>query len=240
MAAYARVMRSLPMSAVLASWLDACRAGDAGPDELAEAVRGDDPRHLVSGLGEGGTLDLHELPAWLDGPVSLALPVPGDPLGLGGPPELNAAALDAGEAVVASGVGLVPTLDARTVVWQAYRAERVPWVDERETAVGLRTALTEVTRRLVDLDVASWQPEIPDLLMNLRHRPRLPLPPGYDARRVETVDRAVLCLDIVQLAREGHGGALSSYEMEQRSSALADLDRAARQALVGACSDRSG
>ena len=92
----------------------------------------------------------------------------------------------------------------------------MPWVDERETAIELRTTLAEVTRRLVDLDVASWQPEIPDLLMNLRHRPPLPLPPGYDARRVETVERAVLCLEIVELARAGEGGAVSAYEMDQR------------------------
>ena len=96
-----------------------------------------------------------------------------------------------------------------------------------------------MTRRLVDLDVAAWQPEIPDLLLNLRHRPPLPLPPGYDARRVETAERAVLCLDIVDLARAGDGGAVSAYEMEQRRAALDDLDRAARRALVGACSSRA-
>jgi hypothetical protein len=87
--------------------------------------------------------------------------------------------------------------------------------------------------------VAAWQPEIPDLLMNLRNRPPLPLPPGYDARRIETVERAVLCLEIVQLARAGDGGAVSSYEMDQRRAALGELDRAARRALVGACSGRA-
>jgi hypothetical protein len=230
---------SLPVSAVLATWLDACRRGDAGPDDLAAVVRGDDPRHLVSGLGEGGVVELDELPARLDGPISLALPAPGDPVGLGGPPALNLAAMDAGQAVVVGGVGLVPVEDARTIVWTAQPAARVPWVDERETAIELRTALSEVTMRLVDLDVASWQPEIPDLLMNLRKRPRLPLPPGYDARRVETVERAVLCLDIVDLATSGDGGAVSSYEMDQRRAALGDLHRAARRALVGACSGRS-
>jgi hypothetical protein len=230
---------ALPVAAVLAIWLDAFRAGDVGPDDLAEAVRGDDPRHLVSGLGGAGSHDLHEAPARLDGPVALALPVPGDLLGLGGPPAFNAAATDAGQAVVVGAVGLVPIEDARTVVWHAFPADPVPWVDERETAIELRTTLAEVTRRLVDLDVASWQPDIPDLLMNLRHRPALPVPPGYDARRVETLERASLCLDIVALARAGEGGAVSSYEMDQRRAALGDLDRAARRAVVGACSGRT-
>jgi hypothetical protein len=231
---------SLPVAAVLATWLDASRAGDVGPDDLADAVRGDDPRHLVTGLGDDTTLELHELPAALDGPISLALPVPGDPVGLGGPDPFNLAAIDAGQAVVVGSVGLVPTEDARTIVWTAFPADRVPWVDERETAIELRTTLAEVTRRLVDLEVASWQPEIPDLLMNLRHRPRLPLPPGFDVRRVDTLERALLCLEVVALARSGEGGAVSSYEMEQRRAALGDLDRAARRAVVGACSGRSG
>jgi hypothetical protein len=231
---------ALPVAAVLATWLDAFRAGNVGPDDFADAVRGDDPRHLVDGLVEDQVLELHELPALLDGPISLALPVPGDLLGLGGPSELNVAALDAGQAVVVGKTGLVPLEDARTVVWTAFGAEPVPWVDERETAIELRTTLADVTRRLVDLDVASWQPDIPDLLMNLRHRPPLPLPRGTEPRRIETLDRALLCLEIVSLAREGEGGALSSYEMQQRASALGDLDRAARRAVVGACSGRAG
>jgi hypothetical protein len=230
---------SLPVSALLATWLDAVRAGLAGPDELADAVRGDDPHHLVTGLPERGVLELHELPAALAGPISLALPAPGDLVGLGGPAAFNIAATDAGEAVVAGHVGLVPEVDARTVVWRAHHANRVPWVDERETAAGLKVVLADVTRRLVDLDVAAWQPDIPDLLLNLRHRAPLPLPPGYDARRVETTERAVLCLDIVELAREGHGGAVSAYEIDRRRVALDDLDRASRRALVGACSART-
>jgi hypothetical protein len=232
-------MSSLPVSAVLATWLDAVRAGLAGPDDLSDAVRGDDPRHLVTGLPERDVLELHELPAALAGPISLALPAPGDLVGLGGPASLNVAATDAGEAVVAGHVGLVPEADARTVVWRAHRADRVPWVDQRETAAELKMALADVTRRLVELDVAAWQPDIPDLLLDLRHRAPLPLPPGYDPLRLETAERAVLCLDIVELARAGDGGAVSAYEMDRRRVALDDLDRAARRALVGACSART-
>ena len=232
-------MSSLPVSAVLATWLDAARAGHVRPEDLADAVRGDDPRHLVTGLPERDVLELHELPEVVTGRISLALPAPGDLVGLAGPPSFNLAAMDAGEAVVAGDIGLVPEVDARTVVWRAHPVNRVPWVDERETAVELKLALADVTRRLVDLDVAAWQPDIPDLLLNLRHRRPLPLPPGYDARRVETAERAVLCLDILELARSGEGGAVTAYEMDRRRAALDDLGRATRRALVGACSSRS-
>ncbi len=235
-------MSSLPVSVLLAAWLGAVRDGHTGPDDLAGAVRGGDPRHLVVGLPDRDVVELHELPAalWGPGPAQLsitpALPVPGDPVGLGGPAPFNHAAIEAGEAVVVGNFGLVPELDARTVLWRAHPAEPPPWVDERETASELRIVLSDVTGRLVDLDVAAWQPDIPDLLLNLRHRPPLPLPPGYDARRIETVERAVLCLDIVELARSGEGGAVSAYQMGLRETALAELDRAARRALVGACS----
>jgi hypothetical protein len=138
--------------------------------------------------------------------------------------------------VLAGGFGLVPEVDARTVVWRAHAAEPAPWVDERDTALELRAVLGEVTRRLVEMDVASWQPEIPDLLLNLSHRRPLGLPPGTTPRRVESIERAVLCLEIVGLARQEEGGAVSAHEVRQRREALADLDRAARRALVGACS----
>jgi hypothetical protein len=229
---------SLPVSAVLSTWLDAACAGRVTPEQLADVVRGDDPRHLVTGLPERDVLELNELPEVVTGRVSLALPVPGDVVGLGGPPAFNVAATDAGEAVVTGSFGLVPEVDARTVVWRAHPADPAPWVDERETAAELRLALADVTRRLVELDVAAWQPDIPDLLLNLRHRAPLPLPPGYDARRVETAERAVLCLDILDLARSGEGGAVTAYEMQHRRAALDDLARATRRALVGACSSR--
>jgi hypothetical protein len=229
---------SLPASALLATWLDAARAGRVSPDDFADAVRGDDPRHLVTGLPERDVLELHELPAVVTGRVSLALAAPGDLVGLGGPESFNTVVTDAGEAVLAGAFGLVPEVDARTVVWRAYPADRAPWVDERETAAELKLALADVTRRLVDLDVAAWQPDIPDLLLNLRHRAPLPLPPGYDARRVETAERAVLCLDILDLARSDDGGAVTAYEMQQRRAAMDDLARATRRALVGACSSR--
>lgn len=240
-------MSALPLSATLALWLDAVRAGLAGPDELADAVRGDDPRHLVVGArvaaGSPGAdtdvLELVAVPLTLTGPLSLALPAPGDPVGLGGPAATNRAALEAGEAVVCGDVALVPEDDARTVVWRALPAGRAPYVDERETARALRLALTEVTTRLVELDVASWGPEVPDLLMNLRHRAPLPLPPGIDDRRRETLERAVLCLEIVHLASGDDGGSVTALEADARRTALGHLDRAARHALVGACTGRA-
>ena len=52
---------------------------------------------------------------------ALALPSPGDPLGLGGPAAFNADALDVGEALVLHGrtTGLVPRTTGRSTRWEA-------------------------------------------------------------------------------------------------------------------------
>ena len=232
---------SLPRSAQLTCWLEACLCGLVSPDQLADVVRGEDPQHLLV-LPGGTAIPLVEAPRRLASlgaaSAGLALPAPGDPAGLAGPSAFNAKALDAGEGVLlaGAGLGLVPRVDARTVLWDVLPAEAPAPLDPGEAGATLRRTLLGVTERLVALDVASWQPEIPDLLLNLRHRPDLALPPGMSPARVETVERAVLCLDIVGLAREDDGGAVSSYEMTARRDALADLDRAARRALVAACS----
>ncbi len=236
---------SLPDSAVLGLWLGSCLRGTVGPDDLAEAVRGDAPRHLVIGWPDSPEpFDLTLLPgaarrAGASG-VRVALPAPGDPVGLAGPPDFNALALDAEEALVLDGpdpVGLVPEVDARTVLWQAVPATVPPVLDPGEAARTLRATLLEATADLVRLDVASWQPEIPDLLLNIRHRDPLPVPPGTSPDHLETLERATLCREIVALALDDHGGSVTAHEMEARRRCLTDLDRAARRAVVALCSD---
>lgn len=230
----------LPRSAVLTCWLAARLVGRVSPDSFVEAVTGDDPHHLVVGLGPEPVslvLALGHLGAGGASGARLALPVPGDPLGLAGPAGVNAAALIAGEAVLVPGTGLalVPQEDARTVLWQASPALVPAPLDPAEEGRLLRRSLLESTRALVDLDVASWQPEIPDLLANLRHRPALPLPPRTPPLLVEIIERATLCRDVVALAREDDGGAVSAQEARRRREALDGLERAARRALVAAC-----
>lgn len=224
-------------------WLNAALRGDVAPDDFAAAVRAADPQHLVVGWPEDPAFSLDRLPAaarraGVTG-ARTALPVPGDPVGLGGPADFNKRALDAGEAVVlaGTGLGLAPESDARTVLWRTGPAEDPALLDGAEEGRILRQVLSSTTTELVRLDVARWRPEIPDLLMNVRHRPDLPLPPGTPARSVENLERAVLCLDIVELALVDEGGSTSAYEMAERRRCLTDLDRAARRVVVAVCSD---
>jgi hypothetical protein len=236
---------SLPRASTLAIWLNAWLRGSVGVDDLADAVRGEDPQHLVIGWpGDEAPLGLSRLPAAVaalgEPRVGLSLPVPGDLVGLAGPADFNAAAVELGEAVVVTGragsYGLLPALDARTVLWTTARADPAPVLDPREESRTLRQVLLETTSELVRLDVASWNPEIPDLLMNLRRRPDLDLPPGTPPDQVEALERADLCLEIVEVARTEDGGSISAHEVAARERCLADLDRAARRAVVAVCS----
>jgi hypothetical protein len=234
---------SLPRSALLDIWLNASLRGSVGPADFASTVRAADPQHLVVDWPDTTPFGLVSLPAAAlrAGATSaaLALPTAGDPLGLRGPADFNALALEAGEAVVlaGSGLGLVPVLDARTVLWHALPAGVAPPLDRGETGRLLRQTLVGTTAELARLDVASWQPEIPDLLLNVRHRPALPLPPGTGPRTVEDLERALLCLEIASFALRDDGGAVSAYEMAERRRCLTDLDRAARRVAVAVCSD---
>ena len=175
-------------------------------------------------------------------PVSLALPVPGRPGRAWAVRRRSTSPRSTrDEAVVAGAVGLVPEVDARTVVWRAYPADRVPWVDERETAIELRTTLADVTatpgrpRRGL---VAAGHPRPADEPASPARRSRSL--PGTTPAGSRPSSEPCCAWTSSTLARAGDGGAVSAYEMEQRRAALGDLDRAARRALVGACSGRSG
>ncbi len=238
-----RGLMDLGDSARLALWFSAWCAGLTSLDHARDAVVGDDAAHDVVGLP--GTdepvpliLALGGLRAERAEGAGLALPVPGDPLGLAGPPAFNAEALETGEAVLLRGpdLGLVPARAGAGVVWRclpAQAARQVPDVPEADTA--LRGALPTAADALAALDVARWRPEVADELMALRQDTSLDVPPGMAPRAQRMAVLALRCRSIVALALDDDGAAVTSGEADQRRQALLPLDRAARRALVAAC-----
>ena len=98
-----------------------------------------DDTHLLAG---GSTLDLLVRARGTGATYAgLALPVDGDPLGLGGPRDFNGAALEAGQAVVVGDLGLVPEEQGETVQWQPLEASRRQLPDVGEADRTLRGAL---------------------------------------------------------------------------------------------------
>ncbi|MFB6784733.1 hypothetical protein ACFCX0_47695 [Streptomyces sp. NPDC056352] len=249
-------MLSEPRSGLLASWGNALLAGLVSPDDAALAIVGEDAVHRVEGLpGEAGpvglTLALGRLRGLGVTGFRVALPVPGHPLGLSGPPEFNARALEAEEAVIASGApyGLVPEVREAgpsgdlhvEVVWCCLPVREAPPADvpslseaERELAEALRDATAALSR----LDVAGSGPVAEAALDAYRaraERGRELLAPGYPPRAVRVLELAQRVGLLISLAYEnGHGGAVSASEIAARGAALRPVERVARRAQVAA------
>jgi hypothetical protein len=169
-------MLSEPRSGRLAAWGNALLAGFVSPDDAVVAIVGEDALHRVEGLpGESGpvglTLALGRLRTLGVSGLRVALPAPGHPLGLSGPPEFNARALEAEEAVIChgAGYGLVPEVyeagpegDVHVEVgWHCLPVREAPPADvpslgeaERELAEALRDATAVLSR----LDLAGSGP----------------------------------------------------------------------------------
>ncbi len=234
----------MPASARLALWFSAWVDGQCSLDEARDAVVDTDTAHDVTGLpgssgGEPLILALGRLRGLGARRAGLALPVPGDPLGLAGPAGFNADVLEVGEGVVLEGtdLGLVPHRAGAGVVWTAHPAlsrRQVP--DPSEADGALRQALVSTTEALVELEVARWRPEVADELMALRGRLDLGVPAGTAPRAVRMAALATRCRTIVSVALGDDGASVTALEADRRRAALDPLDRAARRALVAACS----
>ena len=238
-----RTTTALPRSADLAVWFTSWAAGEVSLDDARDAIVAGDTAHDVLGLpGETEPVPLILALGRLRGEgaraAGLALPVPGDPLGLAGPPAFNADAVDAEEAVVLDGVdaGLVPHAVGAGVVWRFHPAvsrRQVPDLAEADTA--LRRALLDAANALAGLDVARWRPEVADELTAFRRPVDLLLPPGMGDRAVRLAGLAARCRTVVELALEDDGGSVTAAEADARTETLRPLDRAARRGLVAAC-----
>lgn len=234
----------LPLSARFALWFTAWLDGRSSLDDTRDAIVGEDAAHHVVGVpGSAGSLPLIVAMGLLRGSrasgAGLALPVPGDPLGLAGPRPFNAEVVEAGEGVVLDGaeLGLVPHRAGAGVVWTCHHAlshRQVP--DPSEAEASLRQALLRTADALADLDVARWRPEVADELMALRRAVDFTFPAATAPRAVRLASLATRCRTIVGLALADEGGAVTAAETEARRAALVPLDRASRRGLVAACS----
>jgi len=238
----------LPRSARLAAWGGGLLRGTVGAEAALDAIRRGEHHEAVDADGTSplavalGLLRREGVTG-----LALVLPVPGDPCGLAGPPETNAEAVAAGEAVLAVGDGtayaLVPRVEIRgsslvAVAWRRLPAEpprtsAVPQLSEADRE--LKEVLSEATEELVRLDVARWRPEVAEALSSLREGAGAePLPGDYPARAREVLARAQLLAGVAALAGEDPGAAVSAGQMGLRSAALTRLGTAARRAVVAA------
>lgn len=261
---YADPMDSGLRSGRFVAWGNAVLAGLVSPDAAAERITGADRPHRVL----GATLLAPSLTA-LDDPVTgvslpvllaglrpagvqalvLALPVPGDPSGLPGPPEFNARAIHFGEAVLTVGgapCGLLPEHIAEDpdgvpgpgALWRVEPVAVRAALDlpslaeaERELAETMRTA----TEALDALEVARWRPEAADRLDAIRANTGGEcLAPGYPARAHRVLALAQRVNAIAELAADDSGAAYDVRGITGRAAELRPLARAARRAQIAA------
>jgi hypothetical protein len=245
-------MRVTHPSAALVAWGNAWLTGHVGLDEAVDAVERLSGPHVAADIpGESGEMPLRIGLATLRmsglSALRLALPAPGDPLGLTGPPEFNTAATEAEEAVLAAvgdaTFGLIPAEDRRGssyvgTRWTVHEAQSavadtplLPEADHR-----LTLAVREATEALMSVDgTLEWRPEIAEALGALReshnHERVGGLAPGYPARAHRVAALAGRLAVVVNLAR----GTEDATQVRRRSEVLRDLDRAVRRAQVAAC-----
>ena len=243
----------LPRSAVLALWL---QADAVAPGVVVRCVQDDDEPHSVTGLPgfTETTASLKDLvTAWSTGPreVVALLPAPGDPAGV--PAAATEAATDARECLaVATPAGswvVVPQVTAfgsaiergHMVEWQVLPVPS--WSATVAGALGsladaereLRTSLITATEALDRLDVARWRDDAADAIEAVRGATTdaWPVPP-LDGRRARVLQLATRLLAIVDLATDDDGGAVNLWQVDQRSTALREVERTARHALAAA------
>lgn len=239
-----------PRSGPLAAWTAAWVAGRVSLDEVVDAVTGTDAAHEVVGSSFSGadTVALREvLVAWrrTGAPVRVVLPVPGDVRGLPGPAEFRTAALDAGEAVHAPGLGLVPHVteyapssNPTSVVWQAYCTEPASPdpLDLAQAQYELSSAIRECATALIAADVAGAMDGIAEPLQDARRAgDYVNLPPGFPARAVALLSQAERLQAVLDLAlADPRGGAVDRAGIAARTAALRPLATAVRRARMAA------
>ena len=233
-------MESLPSVRMTAN-LNSLIMGWQRIEQAERAITGADVAHHV--VDPDGVLGLDPLQAaGLDEALELlraaeregwflALPVPGALAPLRGPAPFNLAALEQGEAVVASsaGLGLVPLRVGAAVQWRVYAAERpVAPTSPYDAERALNEVVIDAAALLRRLDVAAGP------------HPRLEatplLAPGYDTRRHSTAERASRLIAACDAALSDDGASLSSYEAGRRADELRRVRARAGEALGSAVS----
>lgn len=242
---------------LLALWVRHVGAGSEPLHRAVHAIQGDDEPHTVEAADDltlpGDRLtDLFA--AWASGPreVAALLPAPGDLAGV--PASISAPAVEAGECVLVrtpeGTFAAIPEIEEFGSVLEpghlvSWRVRRVP--EWRTTLLGtigsladaerdLRRALVSATEALAALDIARWRPDAADAIAALRGDadPGWLVPPDLDGRRLRVLVSAARLRTIVDLATADDGGAVNLWQADQRSTALREVDRAARRAMCAA------
>lgn len=229
----------------LATTLNQLAEGALTAPEAEQRLRAGQAHHVADPDGLLGLDPLHATPVRLAlaraerlGRVewALLLPEPGRMVGLRGPLEANAAALEAGAVVVSHspvlgrhalawvGQGVGPA-----VQWRLWAVERiVPPEVPREATRSLQQALVEAAEALGRVDAVGGSRTEPGAAPTLGR--------GYDERAQHLLDRAWVVLAACEAGLADSSQVLHSHGVLNRERHLRELAGAARGAVCSAVS----
>jgi hypothetical protein len=229
-----------------AVWTTAWLSGRTSFDEVLDALLGDRV-HTVSGLpGTDAPVPLATALTTLRGlgerRFHLVLPVAGDVRGLPRVPGLAPLALEAGQAAIGTRLALVPeALGTDAVTWTAFPLDGAdpspPPVEGtlRSVSGALDLAVGDAARTLAGLDVARWNPEVPELLAGLSKATAPGLPHDHDPLALSVLGRAQRLAAVLDLAMaDAPGAAVNHSRAAARDAALRPLADAVREAVTAA------
>lgn len=233
-----------PRAARLSAWSTAVLQGRCDEVAAAAAIVGADVAHEVTGLpGRPQPTPLPGLLELLGGlgvtAVRYAPAAAGDVSALPGPAAFNSHALASGGAGLALGpqrFGLVaqvqhhgrPDDHVTSVTWDCSEvSDRVLGpVDLRDASRRLTEALHQALEALDRLDVSRSRPEALDLSRGWSGTaPSTSLPPGAHPLASTLLDHSTRLRQVVALALQDEGAAVTGRESGQRRDVLRDLDR---------------
>jgi hypothetical protein len=246
----------IPVSALLAVWVNAWCAGKASGDDLVDAMTFANAQRIASGDAEDaddagpeslivGLTRLGCHPGAPNPPqLRVVLPTTGDPRGLPGPKELNIAAIDVGEIVISDDlqIALLPHSIGVSSVWAVAPIERnraAAAVRPEQAPSAVRAALHEAMLGLQSLDITSSASQIRSEIAELtRTLNRTPLPMSLSGPDRHTIHSAATIIGICAFALADNPTQVTAELEARRRALISELSATARHALAATCSAR--
>jgi len=260
------IAEPIPRAAILTAWWNQLAAGRCAPDDLLDAMALFGTHQVTTFGGEqvGLIIGLSDVRRGRDPELGarVVLPVPGDPTGLPGPPQLNMNAIDAGQAIVldppkaptyaagpsgthradaATAVMLVPTIREGLTTWTVVHSHEPRTVDipirPEQASTAIRGAVHTATATLAALDLGTGRELVRDSLESLDKRlSTVVLPPTLAGVDRHTALSSARVLGIVTIATTA---ALAVGLPDPKVAlVLNELGVTARRCLAAACSSR--
>ena len=224
-------MPTTPIAVLIALWLNAARSGSVSATDAANACE-----TLIDQLGYElaiepiapatyPMLDLVSLAMTGNVPVTVALPVFGDPAGV--PAQvLSQVETDCGLVAITKNMLLARSISGSWRVFET--AHSIAFHDLNHARTQFYETLTQATQLLAAADLVGDSAAIAEELRNFK---LLHLPPSLPSRNVEALENAARIRIVANMAMQSTMAVASPSNDRKRIEILKTLDRQARELL---------